>query len=157
VILLGLPLVSGLVMRAIRLPYVIYVILISSIISAAVLYLAYRNRFWAEPPHPLLFILYVGIVVGISVISNLKVLSVFRIAARLQKDPSSVPVDSEQSEEKVAPLPPEKSKELSFSELSLPGFLESPRYAGLLATVQLALAFLSLVLSVIGILVLGSK
>ena len=48
----------------------IYIIPLGAIIAASILFPAYSNKFWAEPPHLFLAFVYAAIVAGMGLIPN---------------------------------------------------------------------------------------
>ena len=156
-IFLFLPLISGFILRFLQNTYRYLTIVSGAILAALILYPMYRDIFWAEPPHPIVGVYYALCICGIALIPNLnytRLLRIIRSGKRLKnfKNEKSKSIGTNTSNNKLI-----ETEENKLGKDTLPGIFESPRYAGLLATIQLAIAVFSLIISAISIFVLGSK
>ena len=85
VVLIGLPIVMGLIQRLIKIVYPLFSTLIGTLISAAVLYPLYGSRFWAEPPQLLDMLIYILIVSGIGFLASQPLRTTFLAAFRIKR------------------------------------------------------------------------
>ena len=156
-ILMILPLFSGWLIHITRLSYTTLAIPLSSAISAFILFPAYRDQFWAEPPQLFLGFMYAAIVSGVALIPNQRLFQKARDVGyqglstigininNVAKKPSK----PKPRNTKTRKSPPQKNIVLRF--------LESPEYTNFLHTLKHLVALASIILSAYSIAVLGKK
>lgn len=83
VILMGLPIVVGLLKRWLKINYPIITTLFGALISAYILHPYYSTRFWAEAPNMVDVAIYVLIITGISYIATQPIKNTFMMAFHL--------------------------------------------------------------------------
>lgn len=163
-VLMVLPLFSGWLMHIARIPYRTLSIPLSSAIVALILFPAYRDTFWAEPPQLSVGIIYAAIVSGIALIptqrlfhkardvgyQGLSTIGVHISNVAQQKPKKSKPRKKPTSRKtKAVNVPPKKNIILRF--------FESTEYTNFVNTLKHLVALVSIVLSAYSIIVLGKK
>ncbi|MDH5184197.1 MAG: hypothetical protein OEX12_09940 [Gammaproteobacteria bacterium] len=84
VVLLGLPVLAGLIQRLLRITYPMFTTLVGAIGAATVLYPQYQ-KFWAVPPTTMDMFIYLVIIVGIGFIASQPLKTTFMMAFRRGK------------------------------------------------------------------------
>ncbi|MBE9535019.1 MAG: hypothetical protein IMF03_08455 [Proteobacteria bacterium] len=162
-ILMILPLFSGWLIHITRLPYTTLAIPLSSAISAFILFPAYRDQFWAEPPQLFLGFMYAAIVSGVALIPNQRLFQKARDVG--YQGLSTIGININNVAKKPSkPKPRNKPKSRNTKTRKSPlqknivlRFLESPEYTNLLHTLKHLVALASIVLSAYSIIALGKK
>lgn len=148
VILLALPIVVGLLHRLLHITYPLFSTLVGAIITAAVLYPFYSNRFWAEAPSLIDMIIYVVIVTGIGFIASQPIKTIFMMAFKMGR--FSVPsFGSGSGQNKSAKGNARKSDMTKTQRLNATG------RGSMIAMVELLIGVSSLALSIFSIFFLG--
>lgn len=149
VVLIGLPILMGLIQRLIKIVYPLFSTLLGTLISAAVLYPLYGSRFWAEPPQLLDMLIYILIVSGIGFLASQPLRTTFLAAFRIKPSPSAKPAKTSKPAAKSAPKKVDGSR---TQRISRPA--SSDR--SVVALIELSVGLISLALSIFSIFFLGS-
>ena len=131
VVLLVIPLLSGLILRLLRAANINFIVGVGSIIAAGILLFLYNRYLFAQPLNPLGGVFYAFVLAGLSYIPNIRLLS--------QRD-----------------VKLEVVKSAKGNRRGVFGFLTGLRPEGVIATLQLLVSVLALVFSVVGIFVRSS-
>ncbi|MGD8444246.1 MAG: toll/interleukin-1 receptor domain-containing protein [Desulfobacterales bacterium] len=126
VVLMVIPLLSGLVLRLLRAPNVIFIIGAGSVVTAGVLLYLYNRYLFAQPLNPLGGVFYAFVLAGLSYIPNIRL--------RSRGDVASEPVE-----------PAKGNSPDAFD------FFGGIKYGGAIAILQLLVSILALVFSIVGI------
>ncbi|PTY35709.1 hypothetical protein BGP77_08670 [Saccharospirillum sp. MSK14-1] len=148
-VLIGLPILMGLIQRLIKIVYPLFSTLIGTFISAAVLYPLYGSRFWAEPPQLLDMLIYILIVSGIGFLASQPLRTTFLAAFRIKRSSPSKPAKTSKPAAKSAP---KKIDGTRTQRVSRPA--SSDR--SVVALIELSVGLISLALSIFSIFFLGS-
>jgi len=162
-ILMALPFFSGILMFIAKVPYRIVLIPIGAVISASILFPAYSNKFWAEPPHLFFAFVYAAIVAGMALIPNQRPLQQardiwFLIYDKLIEKFSKGKKRKRRAKKPVKPKPvvkKAKPKKRAGQKPLIIRFFESEGYANVLETSKHLITLASLLLSVYGIMFMG--
>lgn len=149
VVLIGLPIVMGLIQRLIKIVYPLFSTLIGTLISAAVLYPLYGSRFWAEPPQLLDMLIYILIVSGIGFLASQPLRTTFLAAFRIKRSSTSKP---SKTSKPAAKNSAKKIDGTRTQRVSRPA--SSDR--SVVALIELSVGLISLALSIFSIFFLGS-
>lgn len=84
VVLMGLPVMAGLIQRILRITYPMFTTLAGAIGAAAILYPQYQ-KFWAVPPTTMDMLIYLVIITGIGFIASQPLKTTFMMAFRRGK------------------------------------------------------------------------
>lgn len=84
VVLMGLPVLAGLIQRLLRITYPMFTTLVGAIGAATVLYPQYQ-KFWAVPPTTMDMFIYLVIIIGIGFIASQPLKTTFMMAFRRGK------------------------------------------------------------------------
>ena len=131
VLLLVIPLLSGVVLRLVRPANIFFVVGVGSIVTAGILLYLYNQYLFAQPLNPLGGVFYAFVLAGLSYIPNIRLPS--RRDVKL-----------------------EVVKSAKGNRRGVFGFLAGLRAEGVIATLQLLISVLALVFSVVGIFVRSS-
>jgi hypothetical protein len=126
VVLMVIPLLSGLVLRLLRVPNVIFIIGAGSVVTAGILLYLYNRYLFAQPLNPLGGVFYAFVLACLSYIPNIRL--------RSRGDVASEPV-----------APTKGNSPDAFD------FFGGIKYGGAIATLQLLVSILALVFSIVGI------
>jgi len=148
-VLIGLPILMGLIQRLIKIVYPLFSTLIGTLIGAAVLYPLYGSRFWAEPPQLLDMLIYVLIVSGIGFLASQPLRTTFLAAFRIKRSPSAKPSKTSKPAAKNAPKKIDGSR---TQRVSRPAGSDR----SVVALIELSVGLISLALSIFSIFFLGS-
>lgn len=142
VILIALPVIAGVLMRASRIIYPLISAILGAATTALVLYPLYRE-FWAEPPTMVDLSIYVAAVLGIGFIASQPLRTTFMVAFRIGR--FSLP------KIKAGKKKPARSK----ASMSTTQRLQASDHGNVIAMVELFVGLTSLALSIFSIFFLG--
>jgi len=160
-ILMILPFISGCLMYIAHIPFRAYIIPLGSVISALILFPAYRDHFWAEPPHLIFGFVYAAIVGGIALIPNQRPIQQLRDLGMLiqERIEPLLKKGSKRKRKVKKPIKPKpvaaKSKKSVSEKNAILRFFESPQYTNLMETMKHIIALASILLSLYSIVSLG--
>ncbi|MFG1497013.1 hypothetical protein ABMA57_10285 [Saccharospirillum sp. HFRX-1] len=152
VVLIGLPIVMGLIQRLIKIVYPLFSTLIGTLISAGVLYPLYGSRFWAEPPQLLDMLIYILIVSGIGFLASQPLRTTFLAAFRIKRSSAAPAAKSSKTSKPAAKSSAKKVDGTRTQRVSRPA--SSDR--SVVALIELSVGLISLALSIFSIFFLGS-
>jgi len=179
-ILLFGPLLVGLTHRLLKVPLPLLVSLLGGAASATIVYPEYRDVLFREPPHPLAAVIFAVITAGVSYSATIRLgekLTVLKRYSGAQSAVGQVVQEARSETPRKTDLLSSEAENAGDSEESTPrsitsvsespgdseestprsitSILLNPRYAAIIAGLQLLVAVFSLMLSIISILVLG--
>jgi len=141
VVLLGIPLTAGLIMRQARLVYPLISSAAGALASSAILYFLYKG-FWAEPPTLVDLSVYFVAVLGIGYIATQPLRTTFMIAFRLGR--FALPTIKTKNKKPVRKASMSKTQRFQTYE-----------HGNIVAIVELLIGVVSLGLSIFSIFFLG--
>lgn len=148
VVLLGLPILGGVVQRLARITYPVFTTLVGAIGAASVLYPLYQ-KFWAVPPTTLEMLIYLVIISGIGFVASQPLKTTFMMAFRRGK--FSMPGFSDGSSKS-------KKKPARKADMSKTQRMQVHDGRGnMVAMVELLVGFSSLALSIFSIFFLSQS
>lgn len=143
-VLIGLPIVMGLIQRLIRIVYPLFSTLMGTLASAGVLYPLYGSRFWAEPPQLLDMLIYILIVSGIGFLASQPLSTTFFAAFRIKRTSSTTSKSSKPAAKKIDGSRTQRINRPASSDRSV------------VALIELSVGLISLALSIFSIFFLGA-
>lgn len=143
VVLLGLPILAGVLQRLIRITYPVFTTIVGAIATTAVLYPLYQ-KFWAVPPTNTDMFIYLVIITGIGFIASQPLKTTFMMAFRMGR--FSVPGFSMGGSGKAKNKPVRKADMSKTQRMQVQG-----GRSDLVAMVELLVGFASLALSIFSI------
>lgn len=156
-VLIGLPLIAGLVLKFMNTPMTWLIIILGALISAGVIYPFYgidnfwyegQQRFWGEPPSLADMAIYTVIIMGISYMSTQPLKATFSMAFSLF-------LRKGDKKAKPAAKPASKPSASSRKSMSQTQRIRTRQHGDIVALIELLVGVVSLVLSVFSIFFLG--
>jgi len=141
VVLMGVPLTAGLVMRQARLVYPLISSVLGALVSAVLLYHLYKGL-WAEPPTLVDLLVYFVVVLGIGYIATQPLRTTFMIAFRLGR--FALPTIKTKNKKPVRKASMTKTQRFQTYE-----------HGNIVAIIELLIGVVSLGLSIFSIFFLG--
>lgn len=159
-LLIVLPLLAGLLLRLARVYYPLICSIAGSLVSAAILYPQYKT-FWAVPPSMVDLAIYIAIVFGLGYIATQPVRTTFMIAFKLGRfavpsfTASGGSAPKRQARSSTSARTASKKKAPQQRPLSITQRLHAGENGNVIALLELLIGFVSLVLSIVSIFILG--
>ncbi len=147
VVLIGIPLIAGIILRQAKLIYPLISAVLGALGSAALLYPLYKE-FWAEPPTIVNVAIYFTVILGIGYIATQPLRTTFMIAFRIGR--FSVPTFKSRSQSNNKNKNPVPKTSMSKTQR-----LHTSRHGNIIAMMELLIGITSLALSVFSIFFLG--
>jgi len=163
IILMLLPILSGIMLHVAQVPFRKHLIPIGAIIAAFILFPAYRDKFWAEPPQLYIGFIYAAIVAGMALIPNQRPLQQARDMWSILLERIEMLLNkNKKPKRRVKKAPPPKPKVVKtkakkpvHEKNAALRFFESPQYNNALDTFKHLITLASIILSAYSIIALG--
>lgn len=147
VVLMGIPLVAGIILRQSRLIYPLISAALGSAASAALLFYLYKG-FWAEPPDWIDLTVYFFVILGIGYIATQPIRTTFMIAFRIGR--YALPTIKTKNNSKGKNKKPVRKASMSKTQR-----FQTYDHGNVIAMVELMIGVVSLALSIFSIFFLG--